>query len=499
MASVWRRACTNCTKAKRQCTKGLPMCRRCADKRIPCVYPPARRMVRAETEAAMASALSALPSDGNASADAPLMSQNEGHNAVSGDLGFPPLTLTPAEIAGSAVRCRAATPPPMRIAEEPQSHPQPLPDATPSSDDWFLTPESWSADFTPPPDQPAAVMDGVIRRFVESVQDWLRRWVTEGSSPLHHRHLYRDKMPRHVQDAYTAIAMYHTLPPNTPNPNFQRKPSTTNDARVTAHRILDDRVTQLLEDQALSSSLGQTPDIFDHLSRVQALLAYQTIRLFDGDVRMRAAGEALIPTLAQWSRQLLDCARETLTRNARYLHELVDAGYFTRNEFGGGGGRVRCGWDWDSPGSDSSTGSTESEGGSCSEEGLWRAWILVESVRRSWSIATYIQEIYLYMKQGWSECPGRVMITMRGGLWDAASPYAWYRRACREGDALFLPTTRTESLFRERCPEDIDEFSFLIVELGFGQARVERWIGEKGRDSRKALMMEGWDEAEMAM
>ncbi|KAI1211050.1 uncharacterized protein F4807DRAFT_48366 [Annulohypoxylon truncatum] len=488
MASLWRRACTSCTKAKRQCTKGLPVCRRCADKRIPCVYPPARRIVHAETEAAMASA-----SVAGASADAPPVSQRCSNDAVSGDLGFPPLSLTPAGIVGTAIGCQAAAAP---MAAEEALQPQWQPDAT-SSEAWFLTPESWFTDFTPTPSQPAAVMDGVIRRFVESVQDWLRRWVTEGSSPLHHRHLYREKMPRHVQDAYTVIAMYHTLPPNNAthsnqnqNQNqSQRNPSSSTDARATAIRILDDRATQLLEDQALgASSPGKRPDVFDHLGRVQALLAYQTIRLFDGDVRMRAQAEALIPTLALWARQLLDCARETLDRPGRLLAGFAssfetdsinaDPGFEGgREEKGGGKGR----------------------GGSrCSEETLWRAWILVESVRRSWSVATYIQEIYLYLKQGWSECPGRVTITMRGGLWDAGTPYAWYR-ACREKDALFLPTTRTESLFRERRPEDIDEFSLLIVELGFGQDRIERWIGEKGRrEMGRALMMDGWDE-EMAM
>ncbi|KAI1458006.1 hypothetical protein F4805DRAFT_153852 [Annulohypoxylon moriforme] len=498
MALVWRRACTSCTKAKRQCTKGLPMCRRCADKRIPCVYPPARRIAHAETNTTMASAPSLPSSVADASVDAPPVTQNCGNDAGSGDLGFPPLSLTPAEIA----RCRSTAAPEPIAAAAPQTRPQA--NAT-SSDGWFLTPESWYADFTPPPAQPAAVMDGVIRRFVESVQSWLKRWVTEGSSPLHHRHLYREKMPRHVQDAYTAIAMYHTLPCNASNNNSnnysQRKPASSADARITAIRILDDRVTQLLEDQALSASLGKNPDIFDHLSRVQALLAYQTIRLFDGDVRMRAQAEALIPTMSLWARQLLDCARESLTRKARYLADLANTGYF--DEPGVGFNPNPCDYSSDndnnniaSPGSDSSDCvDSNGEYSQCTEEGMWRVWILVESVRRSWSIATYIQEIYLYMKHGWSECPGRVTITMRGGLWDAKSPYAWYR-ACREDDALFLPTTRTESLFYERRPEDIDEFSMLIIELGFGEERMERWIGEKGRGRGrrgKALMMEGWE------
>lgn len=83
-------------------------------------------------------------------------------------------------------------------------------------------------------------------------------------------------------------------------------------------------------------------------------------------------------------------------------------------------------------------------------------------------------------------------ITMRAGLWDAASSYSWLR-ACRERDALFLATKQTESLFYRSCPTDIDEFSLLIVELSFRVERVERWHGEaKMRDDVLFEQLETW-------
>ncbi|KAI1103982.1 hypothetical protein F4804DRAFT_308724 [Jackrogersella minutella] len=445
MATIWRRACAGCTKSKRQCTKAYPACRRCADKGIQCVYSPPRRIIHADAAPVASSSSTAIPP-----ADASPVTHNSASNdAGSGDLDFAameltPAELTPAELLRGATGCRAPSPQPA------------FDDAgAVSSGTWFLAPESWVAEYTLPPSQRRPVHDYVLRHFVDSVQSWLKRWVTEGSSPLHHRQLYLEKMPRHIQDAHSAIAMYHMATAST-------------DARATASRVLDDRVTQLLEAQALDASLGREPAVFDHLGRVQALLAYQTIRLFDGDVRMRAQAEALVPTLALWARQLLDCARLNLTRPARFL-----AGCAGSPDHG-------------------STGDDDNhDGGGCSDEVLWRAWVLVESVRRSWSVANYVQEIYHYMKHRWTECPGRVTFTMRGGLWDAPTPYAW-ARACREKCPLFVPSSKTEMLFHERKPGDIDEFSSLIVELIYGVERMERWSeeAEGGGKTGRALTLE---------
>lgn len=281
--------------------------------------------------------------------------------------------------------------------------------------------------------QPQLVQYDSLQRFVDCIQSWLRQWVTAGSSPLHHWYLYKETMPRHVQDAYTAITMYAARTPET---------------QPTVSRVLDDRATQLLQDQALETTMsGRQMDVFDHLSRVQSLLVYQSIRLFDGDVRMRAQAEALIPALFLWSKQLLECAKDNLARPARFLASFATSNFYSN------------------------------AGGDHVDDVLWRAWVLVESVRRTWLVANCLQETYLYMKRGWGECPGRVTFTMRAGLWEAPSPYAWSRACCERG-TLFLLPKQTENLFFDGGPEDIDEFNLMILELSYGVERVERWLGE---------------------
>ncbi|KAI0847580.1 hypothetical protein F5Y00DRAFT_263490 [Daldinia vernicosa] len=437
MASIWRRACVGCTKSKRQCTKAVPACRRCANKGIPCVYPPARRTNNIHLDADAAAAISsAIPSGTTGGSANPLpMICHDNDRVGNDDINFHPLQLMQSDLVEEM------------ISRATIYHSQPSIGIDPtavSTGLWFLGPESWVTDHTPcAPNQPELSQDRVLQRFVDSVQDWLRRWVTDGGSPLHHHQLYRENMPRCVQDAHSAIALYHMTT------------CSNADTRAMTARVLEDRVTQLLADQTFEASLrgGEEMSTFDHICRVQSLLTYQTIRLLDGDIRMRAQAEALIPTLFRWTQQLLDSTKNSLTQPARFLADIA----------------ASC------------PNVADSE-----DAILWAAWILVESTRRTWLVANYLQETYLYMKQGWSKCPGRVPNTMHGRLWDATSAYAW-SKACREIDTVLIPTQRIEKLLFETNPEDLDEFSLLIVELIYGMERIEKWIEDSRREKQQAL------------
>ncbi|KAI1481983.1 hypothetical protein F4774DRAFT_372787 [Daldinia eschscholtzii] len=440
MASVWRRACIGCTKSKRQCTKSVPACRRCATKGIPCVYLPARQTNNRHADADANTAAAALSSAPAPAASArgsanPLPMISRGNDGMgTDDMDCCPLQLTQSDLVADM------------IPRAPPYHSQPsIADnsSAVSTGLWFLAPESWVTEHAPCPSRDTVLtQDRMLQRFIDSVQDWLRRWVTDGCSPLHHHRLYRDRMPRCVQDAHSAVALYHMTT------------CSNAETRATTARVLEDRVTQLLADQTLDASLrdGKGMDTFDHICRVQSLLTYQTIRLLDGDIRMRAQAEALIPTLFLWTQQLLDSTKNSLTQPARFLADIA-ASYPT--------------------GTDDAV--------------LWHAWILVESTRRTWLVANYLQETYLHMKRGWSECPGRVPNTMHGRLWDATSAYAW-SKACREANTVLISTQRTDKLLYDMKPEDVDEFSLLIMELRYGSERIEKWIEDSKRQQKQPML-----------
>ncbi|KAI1806614.1 hypothetical protein F4811DRAFT_509704 [Daldinia bambusicola] len=438
MASIWRRACVGCTKSKRQCTKAVPACRRCATKGIPCTYPPARqsnsRHINAGADVDAAAAMSSAPAGGSANL-LPITSHGNVDGIGSGDVDYYPLQLTQSDLVADMLLRTAAYGPRPSIGDKSSAV---------STGLWFLAPESWVTDRAACPNTTVLTQDRMLQRFISSVQDWLRRWVTDGGSPLHHHHLYRERMPRCVQDAHSAVALYHMTT------------CSNAETRATTARVIEDRVTQLLADQALDDTLrtGEGMDIFDHICRVQSLLAYQTIRLLDGDIRMRAQAEALIPTLFLWTQQLLDSTKDSLTQPARFLADIA----------------ASC-----------------PVAASSDDNVLWSAWILVESTRRTWLVANYIQETYLYMKHGWSECPGRVPNTMHGRLWDATSAHAW-SKACREVNTVLISTQRTEKLLYEMKPEDIDEFSLLIMELRYGTEKIEKWMEDSRRQQGQPML-----------
>ncbi|THC94947.1 hypothetical protein EYZ11_005586 [Aspergillus tanneri] len=67
-------------------------------------------------------------------------------------------------------------------------------------------------------------------------------------------------------------------------------------------RILETRATALVKDYGPEQEGELT--CLDHVGRVQALLVYSTIRLFDYDIRQRCLAEQL-PTLYSWSHAML--------------------------------------------------------------------------------------------------------------------------------------------------------------------------------------------------
>ncbi|KAI3342071.1 hypothetical protein F4824DRAFT_272699 [Ustulina deusta] len=441
---AWRRACVACTRAKRQCTKQVPRCRRCIEKGLHCTYLPPRRPELSGTAGAEGPPLdprnTALHPDESliaASADV------RGPLGVPGDSAFDffQMTETDPETLGLPPEAGPSRGPPQNtVSSEAQVR---LRGA------WFLAPETWTVEFTEPPFATLRETEGSLKNYIEQMRSWMRQWVTEGHSLLHHRELYVFHMPRHTQDAYTAMVTYM---------------GKTRDNEATVRQILEDRVSQLLQDQAVvEASLGMNNagSIFHHLSRVQSLLCYQLIRLFDGDIRMRGQAEALIPTLFLWNRQMLECAKENLGRPELFLASSP----FDVNL---------------SPPGAAATTTTTTAGGSpfFSPKAVWRAWIVAEGVRRTWQATNVMQGGYQFFQRGWSECPGRLPSTMRKTLWDAPSAYSWARELSGGKNPLLVSIGRLEEMLSQISPAEVDDFNIAGIEL-YGMESMDQWLEEK--------------------
>jgi hypothetical protein len=105
------------------------------------------------------------------------------------------------------------------------------------------------------------------------------------ATPFMHRYLYKDTTPSCILECFTANVLYTNRTP-------------TNMAMVM--RALQRNVDDLIQSQTALTSVTVT----EKLARTQALFLYQVIRLFDGDVTLRAQGERDIPLLRTWLGEL---------------------------------------------------------------------------------------------------------------------------------------------------------------------------------------------------
>lgn len=364
---------------------------------------------------------------------------------------------------------------------------------------FFLVPGSWtvtSGEVAQRNRIPRTVPQ--LNKSVYQVQRWLRQWVEEGSNMFIHKNLYYHDddgsggsssggdgagalhMPQSIQDAYTTCAAYFAC---------------TLKNRKMMLRIIEQRVATLLTEQQeyqyrhhqdtdnsqfLSmednfhangieetrnrSSSKKTTSVQDHLARVQALLIYQLIRLYDGDMRSRLMAESLIPVLTRWCAQMLDSA----LLSSQYVSSSMDA-----HQMGGNG-------------KEKSPASTAKKLNSD-----WRAWILAESVRRTWLVAGHMQCIYRLLSYGINACPGGLMFTPRAGLWHAESAYEWWAR-CREktkrragvsdssggsDGLLFCQSLESGSqLLKKTNPDEVDDFGRFVLLIIAGEEKTNRWL-----------------------
>ncbi len=107
----------------------------------------------------------------------------------------------------------------------------------------------------------------------------------KNATPFLHRYLYQAYMPRCIMSCFATSVLYAT-----------RTPANT----AIVMRAIHGSVRELADAEA--GRITATPT--EKLARTQALFLYQIIRLFDGDISLRAQGEKDIPLLQTWLGEL---------------------------------------------------------------------------------------------------------------------------------------------------------------------------------------------------
>lgn len=462
------KACYACTSGKRRCDKAQPTCGRCEDRDIDCHYPPTKRRRGNTFEDGCSNApCQSSANDGtlgstevtfsnetddlidlnqwtrslinwNALTDDPLpLSQGlqlpsipqEHHDHSVPNLQGP--SISPTELQGPAT-CQPAT------STTALSSPA-------NSLRFFFAPESWTIrhlSLNAP-----TFSSSVCMNYIRGIQTWFTDWVVHCHSPFIHRQLYADTgFPDSIQDAFAAISVHNTKTP-------------ANEAAI--DEILESRVASLLkahQDSYPSSSqdigVSRALDTREHLARTQSLFVHLVLGLFSPSIRARANAEKRVQTLLQWTRQLWDAApRDPDICQSPEADLTASTSAAAADEFFDGDPLPR----------------------------LWRSWVLSESIRRTWLLATSMIGVYLTIRQSWAECQGGIQFTASTNIWDAKSASSWAKE-CQNADPLFICSLDGESLFRTAKAVEVDEMARNLFTIMWGAERVEAWVARTASD-----------------
>ncbi|KAM0494933.1 hypothetical protein ACHAP8_008311 [Fusarium lateritium] len=287
---------------------------------------------------------------------------------------------------------------------------------------WFLGPETWSINYQSTTCPLPPIPSPMLKAWIEEITKWLHQWIREGQNEFIHAQLYLNTgLPRCLQDAWAVLTAYL--------------------AKTEQNEAITMGIVQArTEDLLLQESLSTIPvfGTLERLARVQSLLIYQFIRLFDGNIRQRTLAERDIPILQSWCDNLWTTAGVDVGEDNILL-----------------------------------PGSSYDETYPVAE--LWRKWVLCESIRRTWIVARFTQAVYLTIRDGRTDCPGGKNFTARQGLWNTPSSDAWLRQVINYGP-LFTQCNQVNQLLTKVKPSEVDKFTVLQLKMICGTEKIENWM-----------------------
>ncbi|KAJ4254292.1 hypothetical protein NW762_009883 [Fusarium torreyae] len=394
-----RKSCTACTKAKRRCDFALPACLRCSQRHIPCQYPTRtlRGLLTPHSQSPETISPSLLTNDGSSPESPEIVQINEtvinDFNAVISNIDASVNDLDTFDI--------------------------PLEDTT-------LELVHQASALAPPSTQEFGnVSSSILNRLqyaIDEIKKGPKSLVLENQTPWCHPLLYKESMPRSMQDAHAACALY--LAKNRVNSTI-------------ILRNIESRVNDLL-----STPPPITP--IDCLAHTQALLLYQIIRLYDGDISARASAERIIPAIEASAISLFSYAKFDLNgaSTSLSLYPIAPTKIF------------------------------------------WQEWILEESLRRTLLFSFYFIQTYRIMS-GCKilQCDGRLGLchswTMSAHLWNATTPLS-FAEAWRDKKHFVVTNAIFSDVLAEAKADDIDVFGKIMISSLLGREEAEGWFASKG-------------------
>ncbi|RMZ71501.1 c6 zinc finger domain-containing [Pyrenophora seminiperda CCB06] len=397
-----QKSCSECVKAKRKCGLEQPHCSRCTRQHLSCIYPPQPR------------SQSTLPP-----IETPEVESDIGTTDSSGEMNIFEHTNLPFDFDMAAPTTIAsdmldfdfsAGASSLDVLTEmldlPTNHHNQM--AVYKTSSQARKPFSAAHISTLAQEKVAYSM-----KHFKSVPKMM---VEKNCTPWAHPMLYDEYMPRSIQDAYAACALYITK--NDTNAEF-------------VGRFIMSRAEELVT----ASTLSTTP--IEILAQTQALMLYQIMLMFGGDVRFYAQAEALLPYLYDMATLLLPIAAE----------ETDPVGVIPLYP-------------------------------STAARSAWRSYIMRESARRTVLSAFHMNVLFTVMNGQLTPCSADLVlnnrVTLSAHLWKAANAFD-FAIAWNEKTHFVIKELDFTDVLKHGQPDDLDVFGNMML------------VGIKGMDD-----MRGW-------
>ncbi|KAK2039880.1 hypothetical protein LZ31DRAFT_530877 [Colletotrichum somersetense] len=408
-----RKTCLACAKAKRRCDHGQAACLRCSRRKIDCVYP-TPRISRPKRQTAPKLVETPAPQEGpERSTETPAACPDNSLLPWQQDAGLLQLSTDDFDCIGLFTDFHDFLAPDVLL------------DGTSSFSSLISSPEQMLV-----PSQDFA-SDGLFEEMIASrlqyALDEMKKvpssTVLENQAPWSHPYLYRAHMPREMQDAQACCALY--IAKNRSNSRF-------------VLRTIQARAHELLSSPTPRDRLGM-------LARLQAALLYQIIRLFDGDISLRASAQQALPALEGAMLALVPFVK----------------------------------WERGRP----ETGPAEDRS-ACPTKDAWQEWIFQESARRTMFFTSFLLAAHnVLIGKVISGCQEDHFVglswTLSAHLWKAPDVVAF---AVAWGEKRHFVVTRESfsNVLEDAGADDVDAFGRILIVGGLGIDEARLWFHNRG-------------------
>jgi hypothetical protein len=396
-----QKSCSECQKGKRRCDLGKPSCARCLKQHLTCSYPQNSDQLPAASAEDLFQDIDEFDMSG-----LPLSMSNTGTETLSLNLDVPTLPPTDFDLEAGITSLDCLNT--MMYSSTNGEDRMALERA------YIRIEKTFSAAHIAP------FAKSRMRWSMEKLKLTPKSMVEENGTPWQHPMLYAENMPLFMQNAYAACALH--LARNSTNNEF---------------------VTRFIKTHAealASSPLPQQPS--EILARAHALMLYQSMLVFGGDISLFSQAELLLPCMEEVGYSLLNLANQ----------EEDETGTLPLYP-------------------------------SAAARASWTAYIFRESLSRTVLAVFQFVTLCSLLRGQLVACAPHlaygIKLAVSAHLWDAKSALD-YALAWNNKKYFIVKDLEFEDVLRHALPEDLDTFSKMMLVGLRGEDDIKGWFYTKG-------------------